>query len=345
MKQEWILLTGHQRHEDPVARREARMNDHASIFQSLQVSVNGVFATHNGVFHADDVCGVAALVMALTHPDVPSTWWTIARTRNAQVIDRSAYAIDVGGVSDGASRFDHHQRGGAGVRENGVPFASFGLVWRALGEQCILRERERMPASGELTSEQVQMIHARFDEWVVQPVDAGDCGYKLEGGRSSLSEAVSSLNPTWLDEQDFDSAFIKAVQLIGPILQARLRGIIADVLAHATVAAAVEAAEGGILLLESGGLPWQTAACAREDLLYVIFRSPSGEWMVQCVPPEPGSFEKRKPLPEAWAGLRGSDLAGITGVEDSVFCHIGRFICGAGSPSGAFQLAELAMAD
>ena len=41
----------------------------------------------------------------------------------------------MGGRSDPATGdFDHHQKGGAGERENGIRYASFGLVWREHGE-------------------------------------------------------------------------------------------------------------------------------------------------------------------------------------------------------------------
>ena len=43
-------------------------------------------------------------------------------------MDSADIVIDVGGQYDpDAGRFDHHQRGGAGERENGIPYSSFGL--------------------------------------------------------------------------------------------------------------------------------------------------------------------------------------------------------------------------
>jgi hypothetical protein len=45
-----------------------------------------------------------------------------------------------------------------------------------------------------------------------------------------------------------------------------------------------------------------------------------------------------------WAGLRGADLARVSGVDDAVFCHNARFIGGAQSLKGAMQMAALAVA-
>ena len=70
----------------------------------------------------------------------------------------------------------------------------------------------------------------------------------------------------------------------------------------------------------------------------------AGDWLVQAVPVAGQPFSQRLPLPAAWAGLRGADLAALTGVGDAVFCHNGRFIGGAGSREGAIALARLALA-
>ena len=74
--------------------------------------------THGGKFHADDVFSVAAL----THlfPDAQ-----VVRTRDAKLIAAADIVVDVGQEYDAASgRFDHHQRGGAGARDNGIPYKS-----------------------------------------------------------------------------------------------------------------------------------------------------------------------------------------------------------------------------
>ena len=61
-------------------------------------------ATHNGSFHADDVFGVAVLM--LLHPGAE-----LVRTRDEQVVAAADFAVDVGGEWDPArGRFDHHQR-------------------------------------------------------------------------------------------------------------------------------------------------------------------------------------------------------------------------------------------
>jgi uncharacterized UPF0160 family protein len=63
------------------------------------------------------------------------------------------------------------------------------------------------------------------------------------------------------------------------------------------------------------------------------------------VPRQLGSFENRRDLPAAWAGLEGDDLVAVTGVADALFCHAKRFLVVARTREGIGRLAELALAD
>jgi len=90
-------------------------------------------------------------------------------------------------------------------------------------------------------------------------------------------------------------------------------------------------------------VPWQGEVCARApDARYVVFPTPE-EWCVQAVPVQPDSFEMRRPLPAAWAGLRDAALQAVTGVGDATFAHRNAFIAGARSCEGALALAWLVL--
>jgi len=78
---------------------------------------------------------------------------------------------------------------------------------------------------------------------------------------------------------------------------------------------------------------------AQPGKLFSIYPSPQGEWMIQQIPLEKGSFAGRKKLPEAWAGRRGADLDAVTGVEGGVFVHAARFIGGHKTLEGAKAMA------
>ena len=107
--------------------------------------------THSGSFHQDELFAVAALKMI--YPDAE-----IIRTRDPKIIVSGDIVVDIGGISDPEkNRFDHHQDGGAGKRHNGMPYASFGLVWKKFGRQicggradiaraCLRRARRGPPS-------------------------------------------------------------------------------------------------------------------------------------------------------------------------------------------------------
>jgi uncharacterized UPF0160 family protein len=92
-------------------------------------------------------------------------------------------------------------------------------------------------------------------------------------------------------------------------------------------------------------MPW-THVVVNEmpEVLLVIYPDSDGaQYQVKTVPVEAGSFKTRLDLPKAWSGLRDQELAAVTGVADSVFCHLNLFIGGARSLDGAIKLAEVAL--
>ena len=155
-------------------------------------------ATHNGNFHADDVFSIAALKNIF--PSIK-----LIRTRDLEVINKADLVIDVGGIYDAdAGRFDHHQRGGAGQRENGIPYSSFGLIWQKYGVEICEGNEE---------------VAKSIDSGLVSTIDAIDCGH-VEGVAQgiSLSQTISMFNPTWQEDSHFDTCFDEAVEFASRVL-------------------------------------------------------------------------------------------------------------------------------
>lgn len=280
-------------------------------------------ATHNGNFHADDVFSIAALKNIF-----PS--FKLVRTRDLEIINKADVVIDVGGeYNPETGRFDHHQRGGAGERENGIPYSSFGLIWKKYGS-AICGDQE---------------VADSVDSVLVSAIDAIDCGH-VEGVSKgvSLSQTISMFNPTWQEEGDFDACFDEAVAFAERLLARFIASARGGVSAKAMVAKAItEAADPRVIVLEQY-TPWKkTVHALSDEALYVVYPSSTGHWRVQTVPVEPGSFEDRKPLPKAWAGLSDNALQEVTQINDAMFCHNGLFIAGAESFASTMKMANLAL--
>jgi uncharacterized UPF0160 family protein len=290
-------------------------------------------ATHSGSFHADDVFAIAAL----SRLGAPIE---IVRTRDAGAIAAADVRIDVGFADDPATGdFDHHQRGGAGERANGVRYASFGLVWREYGPRL---------CGGDAA------VAERVDRSLVQAVDANDTGQAvvapvLDGVRPmTVSGVIGALNPTWEEEltaEEERARFDEAVALAARVLEREIASAAAQQRAVTLVAAAVAGAEDPRLVALDRDVPWkEVVVTTAPEALFVVYPKRQG-WGLEAVPRTLGSFENRRDLPAAWAGLDGPDLARLTGVEDALFCHAKRFLAVARSREGIAALAEQALAD
>ena len=166
-----------------------------------------LIATHSGSFHADEVFAIAAMKLLKEPVEV-------IRTRDREVLAEADVRIDVGFNHDPSSGdFDHHQRDFNMTRENGIGYASFGLIWREYGAR-ICGDAEVADA---------------VEQTLVQPVDANDTGQQIsktliEGIRPmNVNAVIGGFNSRWdedlNDEQErarFDAAIELATWLTAP---------------------------------------------------------------------------------------------------------------------------------
>ena len=178
--------------------------------------------THAGRFHADDV--FSAALLKILNPQIH-----IVR-RNAVPEGYQGLVFDLG-VGD----FDHHG-GRARFRDNGVPYASFGLLWKEYG--CTLVSEKEA---------------GTFDESFIQPLDFQD----NNGGSNLLCRAITQANPKW-DEEDSnsDEAYFKAVDFARFILENEIRSMHSTEHAEQIVLECLKKSENGIVVLPTG-MPWK----------------------------------------------------------------------------------------
>jgi len=313
-------------------------------------------ATHSGSFHADDVFGVGVLMGAF-----PSH--TLLRTRNSEKIQTADFAVDVGGLWDAATgRFDHHQRSftGArparlvdGVETAGVGYASAGLVWSAYGAAYV---KALATSRGfALDASALAEITRSIDTSLVQYLDIVDTGQgDVAPGIFGLSALISQLNTNWMEEKGLDaetkaqlqeSRFREAMAITRTFLDRAIIKKVSQLHSMDIVRQAPRLLGGKVLHLQEGGMPWtRVVVDEMPEVMFVIYPDSDGDqYQLKTVPVEPGSFVARLDLPKTWAGLRDQELAAVTGVPDSVFCHMNLFIGGAKSLDGAIRLAGLAL--
>jgi uncharacterized UPF0160 family protein len=286
--------------------------------------------THNGTFHVDDLLAVAViqLIHGVEHTEV-------VRSRDEAVWATGDYVVDVGNVYDPTTkRYDHHQHGGAGTRENGVPYSALGLVWRHHGAQIC----------------KSKTVWEHIDKTVVTSIDLADNGIEVysptrpDAHPFLIHRVLVKMRPTWKEEPVFDERFMELLPMARRIIEREIISAEDEEEGEAFVRQAYESSVDKRLVVLDRVYPWQGFLSKTPDALYVVKpKSVGTNWEVECVRSDVHGFANRKSLPESWRGYRDEDLAEKTGVSDAVFCHNAGFIAVAGSKEGALLLAQMAL--
>lgn len=278
--------------------------------------------THSGKFHADDVFSSALLLYL--NPQI-----TITRgNRVPEEYDGIVFDI-------GRGRYDHHQRDSR-VRENGVPYAAFGLLWEELGSGIL----------GETLAQ-------RFDEEFVQPLDNND----NTGEKNELATLIGNFNPVWDETEAADGVteeerdrglsvgFLRAVQVAGMVLENKFARYRADARADEKIdqVLAMQETQGGdarILVLPEF-VPCQKRL-KETDTAFVIFPSNRGGY---CIQPQkkPDSMNYKCSFPKQWLGLENEELQAATGLASAGFCHKGGFLMTVGDEADAIRACEISL--
>ena len=280
---------------------------------------NAVAFTHGGKFHADDVFSAALLLHF--NPKL-----TIQRgNRVPEAFDGIVFDI-------GRGEYDHHHKDSR-IRENGVPYAAFGLLWEALGTEIL---SPRMAAC--------------FDEKFVQPLDNND----NTGEKNELASLIGMFNPAWNDNSGSDAAFFEAVTIAGQILNHKWERFRADeraeqqfveILTGHRERIAAEKKAGTMdekILILSEFFPCQKQLSATE-IAFLVFPSNRGGYCVQPVRKENSSNYKYE-FPENWLGLENEALQEATGLAGASFCHKGGFLLTTETLADAVSACRISLA-
>lgn len=289
--------------------------------------------THSGSFHADDIFACATLSSYLDQKKVN---YRIIRTRDQKKIEAADYVIDVGGDYDPeCEHFDHHQTGGAGERENTIPYASFGLVWKKYGP-LLCHNND---------------IVEDIDRRLVQPIDAIDNGISIsESNEHGLYDygiygIISAFQATWKEADSHkkqDQCFIELVDFFKNVLQREIiqskhRMQMVDIIRDA-----YESSQRKDIIeipyhVSIG--PLMQVLGDHKEVKYIVARS-NNHWKALSLRTEISSFESRISFPQSWGGKRYQELQTCSGVPDAIFCHNALFLAVAESREGARLLAE-----
>ena len=265
--------------------------------------------THSGKFHADDVFSSALLLYL--NPEI-----TITRG-NKVPEDFNGIVFDIG-----RGKYDHHQKDSR-IRENGIPYAAFGLLWEDLGCEILGDE-----------------LAEKFDEAFVQPLDNND----NTGEKNELASLIGSFNPSWDENGGTDEAFFRAVSVAGMILENKFARYLGNERADKRIEEVLETrdqtGDSRILVLPEF-IPCQKRL-SETEVAFVIFPSNRGGYCIQPQKKE-YSLNYKCSFPSEWLGLENEELQKETGLSSATFCHKGGFLMSVGDLSDAIRACQITL--
>lgn len=265
--------------------------------------------THSGKFHADDVFSSALLLYL--NPEIKIT------RGNKVPDDFDGIVFDIG-----RGRYDHHQKDSR-IRENGISYAAFGLLWEDLGCEILGDE-----------------LAEKFDEAFVQPLDNND----NTGEKNELASLIGSFNPSWDENGGTDEAFFRAVSVAGMILENKFARYLGNERADKRIEEVLETrdqtGDSRILVLPEF-IPCQKRL-SETEVAFVIFPSNRGGYCIQPQKKE-YSLNYKCSFPSEWLGLENEELQKETGLSSATFCHKGGFLMSVGDLSDAIRACQISL--
>jgi len=222
--------------------------------------------THTGIFHADEVFATAFL--NIVNPNI-----VIERMNKIPNDIADHFVIyDIGG-----GEFDHHTKETAEFRDPERelnPYASFGKIVRGFGHFVF-------------KNEEIQRI---FDSILCVPIDLQDCNGSIwHGVTNTLSQAISSFNPTWMEEDDpsidscSDICFMEAVEIAEKIIHRYIKRAEAIYESERIVSEALNAKESDSHFIILERYVNYNSYLKDTDVNWVIYPSRRGGWQLYSV--------------------------------------------------------------
>ena len=282
------------------------------------------YITHSGTMHADEIFATAFL--DLYKKDIK-----VFRTTSINPDDYPEKTIyDVG-----RGKYDHHQED-ARIRENGIKYSSFGLLFEEYGKDYLK----------ELNLDNIEEVYTEIEKDLVEQIDAIDNGefpkiearYKVK----TLSDIFKLFNPSFRTNQDENNQFISAVEVAKIIFIEEVLTAKGKVIAKNLVLNKVKETDKKYIILDEY-MPYEETIITNEianDILFVIFPSNRGGYAIKTIPKSIDDRSSRCEIPEEWAGKSDKELEEVSEIKDLVFCHVGRFIISTRTKEAAIEAVE-----
>ena len=308
-----------------------------------------LIATHDGTFHADET--TACAILSYLYPNC-----SIIRSRDPEELEKADLIIDVSNIND-ERHFDHHSKEFTDCRENGIKYATAGIIWEKYGLELPFSPSAKI----------IENSHKTIDVEVMQPVDLNDNGqltaYVQELAQpqnereqelvNTVSEffqttpdlpyLVAMSNLTSRSEEEQFKAFLNTVRMLRTLL---VNIAVNTIFNESGIARVIELYQGEEILIMHERLPWTQAVLnhpeAFENCKLAVYPDRNKRWRVQSLPKSKAErFVNRLSAPLAWRGLNDEELDRATGISNTTFVHKSGFTGGAKDYDSNLKLAKL----
>ncbi len=285
------------------------------------------YITHSGTMHADEVFATAFLSLYKNN---------IKLFRTTEINPEEYKNVLVYDV--GRGKYDHHQKDRK-IRDNGIPYCSFGLLWNDFGKEYLK----------ELNISDVDEVFNEIDRDFIEGIDAIDNGIfpKVEATFKirNLCDIIKLFNPSYGSLEDESSQFLKAVDVAIKIFSEEIINVNGRIKARKILEPKIpEAIEKHYLELDEF-MPYEDTIYnydTNKEIYFVIYPSNRGGYAAKTIYKSAEDHTERVAFPEEWAGL-DKKLAEVSGVTGATFCHMGRFLVSAETKEAAIELVKKAI--
>ena len=283
------------------------------------------YITHSGTMHTDEVFATAFL--DLYKKDIK-----VIRVSEIteEMKQNDALIYDIG-----RGKYDHHQEN-AQIRENGIKYSSFGLLFKDFGKPFLIQQQ----------IDDIDEVFDAIDKELIEGIDAVDNGifpeitapYKVK----TIDDIIKVCNPSFGTSQNENDQFIKAVGIAKIIFQETLYNITGKVKARKIILDKLKTTTKNYLELEEY-IPYEETILKNEEgnhILFAMYPSNRGGYGIKTIKKSLEDKTDRLQFPKEWAGLEKEALEQKTGIKDIEFCHSGRFLVICKTKEAAYQVLD-----
>lgn len=281
-----------------------------------------MIVTHSGRFHADEIFALAMLQRLPEFAQMP-----VVRSRESEVIQQAKIVLDVGAEFDPERlRFDHHQNSFTLSRENGIGFATAGMIWQHFGAQILQQ-------AGLSETNEIAFAQRWVDQKIIQDIDAVDNGLYTTDPRPSVSLLIALMNESSDEPEKQQLAFEQAIAFCSGILNNFIKAAITQAQVASELEAKLDLVDAdGIWILDSK-TAFKDFIQTQPHIRRVVYPRGDEQFGVFC-----NGLDNH--LPVKFRGLRDQELNAASGLDDCIFCHKSGFMAVTLSLQSAIALAK-----